>query len=70
MKIFRILIFGLQGVPINMGIKGRLLQFFMTTIIAVFQFKHLISEAPGLEIFELWSNILYYKIDGNIGKFV
>ena len=32
-------------------------QFFMNTIIAVFQLKHLTSKTPGLEIFKMWSTI-------------
>ena len=32
-------------------------QFFMNTIIAVFQLKHLISKTPGLKIFKMWYTI-------------
>ena len=31
--------------------------FFMNTIIAVFQLRHLISNKPGLGIFKMWSTI-------------
>ena len=31
--------------------------FFLNTIIAVFQLKHLKSKTPGLEIFKMWSTI-------------
>ena len=48
----------------NMGIQWRLLyrlrsmrHFFINTILAVFQLKHLISKTPGLEIFKMWSTL-------------
>ena len=54
----------IQGVPINIGNQWRLLyrlrsirHFFMKTIIAVFQFMHLISKTPGLAIFKMCSTL-------------
>ena len=48
--------------------------YFMKTIISVFEFKHLISQTPGLDIFKMWSTVVYhfciFKIDGDIAKFV
>ena len=35
--------------------------FFLDSIIAVFQFKHLISKTPSLEIFKMWSTIFVYS---------
>ena len=47
--------------------------FFMNLIIAVFQFKHLISKTPVLEIFKMWSTIFVFskltEILQNIYKF-
>ena len=58
----------IQSVPISTGIKRRLLyrlrsmhNFFINIIIAVFQLTHLISKAPGLQIFKMWSTILLRK---------
>ena len=76
----------IQGVPVNMEIKWRLLyrlrsmrHFYMNTIIAVFQFSHLMSKtrAPGLEIFKMRSTIfvftkltkIYFKICTNFNLF-
>ena len=54
----------LQSVPINIKIKWQILyrlrsmvDFLMSTIVAVFQLKHLMSKTPGLEIFKMWSII-------------
>ena len=33
----------------------------MTTTIAVFQLKHLISKASGLEMLEMWSTIFVFS---------
>ena len=56
----------IQGVPLNMRITWRLLyrlrsmwHFYMNTIIAVFQFTHLISKTPGLEIFKMRSSTIF-----------
>jgi len=73
-------LFKIQGVPINMVIQWRLLyrlrymrHFFMNTFIAVFQLKHLLSKAPGLDIL-IFLICVYqfciFKIDGDIAKFV
>ena len=35
--------------------------FFMNIIIAVVQFKHLISKTPDLQILKIWSMILYLQ---------
>ena len=50
----------LQGVPIKMGIKWRFLfslqsmwHFFMNTINAEFQLKHIISKTPTLQILKM-----------------
>ena len=70
----------IQGVPINMGIQWRLLyclrslqHFFMNTILAVYQLKHLISETHWSwdfqnVVFHLPSTI--FKIDGDMANFV
>ena len=47
-------------VPINVGILllyrlQSVRHFFIITIIAVFQFKYLISKSPYHEIFKMWS---------------
>ena len=54
----------LQSVPINIKIKWQILyrlrsmvDFLMSTIVAVFQLKHQMSKTPGLEIFKMWSII-------------
>jgi len=37
------------------------IHFSINTNIPVFQFKHLISEAPGLEIYEMWSTFYVFS---------
>ena len=61
----------LQGGPINMGIKWRLLYglcfhagLFRKLNFAVSQFKHLTPKTTSLGVSKLWSTI--FKIDGDI----